>query len=277
MNRDPRLTLARDGIAARGLEGVVAAETYADTAPMRLAFSQAAVLRENDSQSETVDQLLFGEVFDVLYQERHFALGQARRDGYVGWVETSVLAPVQAPPTHRVSALRTHAFYAPDFKAPPSDVGPLSMNSLVRVLEVEGRYALCQGAGWIPVEHLAPLGRVETDAVAVAERFVGAPYLWGGRSSLGLDCSGLVQQALYACGRACPRDSDLQRAAFPVIDRATARRGDLVFWPDHVGLLLDEARMIHANARTMDVAVEALDFVIGLREADEGLPSFARP
>lgn len=273
MNRGPRLTLAREGLAARALEGVVAAPAYGDPIPMRVIAPATPVLREPKADAEVDDQLLFGELFDVLVHEGMFGLGQARRDGYVGYVDRSALAPAAAPPTHRIAALRAFAFAEPDFKA--ASAGPFSMNALVRVADVEGRYRFVEGCGWFAAEQLAPIGSVEAEPAAVAERFAGTPYLWGGRTSLGIDCSGLVQQALYACGRACPRDSDLQQAFFPAIARGETRRGDLVFWPDHVGLLLDRARVIHANARTMDVAVEDLDVVSALRAA-EGPPSFAR-
>jgi hypothetical protein len=273
MNRGPRLTLARQGLAARALEGVVASAAYGDTTPMRVIAPMAAVLRAPQAEAEVDDQLVFGELFDVLIHEGMFALGQARRDGYVGYVDRAALAPEGPAPTHRVSALRAYAFAAPDFKA--ASTGPFSMNVLVRVVADEGRYRQVEGCGWFAAEQLAPIGAVETEPAAVAERFAGTPYLWGGRTSLGLDCSGLVQQALYACGRACPRDSDLQQVFFPAIAREEAGRGDLVFWPDHVGMLLDQTRVIHANARTMDVAIEPIDSVSALRAAD-GPPSFAR-
>jgi hypothetical protein len=128
------------------------------------------------------------------------------RDGYVGFVETAALAPAGAPPTHSVAALRTYAFARPDMKARAS--GPYSLNSLLAVEAREGRFAKVEGAGWFPDIHLTPIGIFEPDPVAVAERHLGAPYLWGGRESVGLDCSGLVQQALFACGLGCPRDTD---------------------------------------------------------------------
>jgi cell wall-associated NlpC family hydrolase len=134
----------------------------------------------------------------------------------------------------------------------------LSRNSLVRVTGHEGRFAQINGEEYMIESQLAPLGVNDRDAAAVALGYLGAPYIWGGRSSAGLDCSGLVQQALTACGRACPRDSDQQREAFPPAPQDALQRGDLAFWPGHVVMLVDDATIVHANAHHMAVAVEPL-------------------
>ena len=256
MSLDPRITPLRDGIAARSLEGVVPAEVYLDPRPMVCAAPAAGVRRAADAGSEQMDQLLFGEVFEVLEEEGAFVLGQAARDGYVGFVEAAALAPLGARPTHRVAAIRTYAFAEPSIKS--RALGPYSLGSLVAVEAVEGRLAKVAGAGWMTAEHLSPIGRFEDDWAAVAERYLGAPYLWGGRESLGLDCSGLVQQALFACGRACPRDADQQEQTFTPIARTDFGRGDLVFWKGHVAIGLDATRIVHANGHHMAVAIEPL-------------------
>ena len=225
MSFDPRVTPLRDGIAARALEGVLPAEVYLDPRPLRCAVPAAAIRRAADAASEQMDQLLFGEVFDGIEEEGGFLWGQARRDGYVGFVEAAALAPVGPAPTHRISAIRTYAFAGPSIKTQAS--GPYSMNALAAVEATEGRLAKVAGAGWMAAEHLAPIGAFETDWAGVAERFLGTPYLWGGRESLGLDCSGLVQAALFACGLACPRDADqLQHRRRPHVHpgRAVGRR-----------------------------------------------------
>jgi cell wall-associated NlpC family hydrolase len=152
-----------------------------------------------------------------------------------------------------VRALRTYGFSAPSIKAPP--IGLYSMNALVAEDRREGRFVKTAG-GWFVEEHLVPIGDAEPDYVAVAERFVGTPYQWGGRESLGLDCSGLVQQALYASGRNCPRDSDQQAAMGEPVE--TLRRGDLVFWPGHVAIMTSETDIIHANGARMAVTIEPL-------------------
>jgi cell wall-associated NlpC family hydrolase len=156
--------------------------------------------------------------------------------------------------------VRTYAFAEPSIKARAS--GPYSMNALVAVEAVEGRLAKAAGAGWMAVEHLAPVGVFEADMAAVAEQFVGAPYLWGGRESLGLDCSGLSQAALFACGKTCPRDADQQQQMGRAIGRRDFGRGDLVFWRGHMAIGLDSERIVHANGHHMAVAIEPLDGAI---------------
>lgn len=254
MSFDHRVTAARGDLASRDLEGLVRAEAYADPRRMTVTVAAAALRRAPDREAEQVDQVLFGEAFDVLDEEDGYAWGQAPRDGYVGFVAMADLAPAAPPPTHRVSAIRTYAFAQASIKS--RALGPYSINSLAAVEAREGRFVKAANSGWFVEAHLAPIGMFETDPVAVAERFLGAPYLWGGRESLGLDCSGLVQQALLACGRACPRDTDQQeRMGRPVED---LRRGDLVFWKGHVGMMLDAERILHANAFHMATAIEPL-------------------
>jgi cell wall-associated NlpC family hydrolase len=249
---DPRLTLARDGIAARSLEGIVSAARYIDTT-MRQTKVPAASLRSAPSPAaEQLDQLLFGELFEVLHEANGWAFGQAMRDGYVGYVEAAALGAPPTAPTHTVRALRTYAFSAPSIKAP--SVGPYSMNALIAAEGHEDRFVKAAGGGWFVEEHIVPIGHAEADYVAVAERFAGTPYHWGGRESLGLDCSGLVQQALYASGRACPRDSDQQATMGEPVE--ALRRGDLVFWRGHVAIMISEADIVHANSWHM--AVEPL-------------------
>jgi cell wall-associated NlpC family hydrolase len=263
---DPRLTPLRDGVASRSLEGIVKAEVYLDPKIMACAVPAAGVHRAPDLASEQMDQLLFGEAFEAIEDEAGgFVWGQARRDGYVGFVAASALAAPGPEPTHRVSAIRTYAFAGPSIKSQAA--GPYSLNALVAVEAVEGRLAKAAGAGWMAAEHLSPIGEFETDWAAVAERYLGAPYLWGGRESLGLDCSGLVQAALFACGIACPRDADQQAGLGRAIDRAEFARGDLVFWNGHVAIGLDETRIVHANGFHMAVAVEPLETAVGRIEA----------
>ena len=184
-------------------------------------------------------------------------------------------APVLAP-THRVSALRTYAFSEPSIKS--AIVGLYSLNGLVTIEAREGRFVRGARSGWFIDHHLSPIGQFAADPVAIAEQFLGAPYQWGGRESLGLDCSGLVQQAFYACGRSCPRDTDMQQAAFDLeVNPADLARGDLVFWRGHVGLMRDAGTLIHANAHHMMVASEPLEAaILRIEAAGSGLPTAYR-
>ena len=256
MSHDPRLTLARPDLADRALQGLVQAEAYADPVIHQGRVPASGIYRLADRASEQMDQVLFGEVFRVLEVKDGWAWGQAGRDGYVGFVQATDLAPAGDPPTHRISAIRTYGFAAASIKSQAH--GPFSLNSLVTVVAQDGRLVQDQDGLWFTERHLEPIGRVEIDPVAVAEQFLGAPYLWGGRESLGLDCSGLVQQALMTCGKACPRDTDLQQSLGEAVEPEGLQRGDLVFWKGHVALMLDGERMIHANAFHMATAIEPL-------------------
>lgn len=254
--RDPRLTLARADLADAALQGEVRAERFEKTQTFHCDVGSTAIRREPGPAAEQLDQLLFGETFRVIETGRGWGWGQADRDGYVGHVMMADLQPGVLLATHRVSALRAYAFGRPDIKSRP--LALLSLGALVTVEAEEGRFLKAQGSGWIAAVQLAPVGQVETDPAAVAERFLGAPYQWGGRESLGLDCSGLIQQALHACGLYCPRDSDQQQTLGRTIAMAELVRGDLVFWGGHVGMMLDGERMIHANAFHMQVEIEPL-------------------
>ena len=265
---DPRTTLARDDLASADLETLVRAARYVEPTIARVIRSSAAVHRSAAVGAGQVDQLLFGELFDRIACVDAIAWGRARRDGYVGFVDASALSSGLRSPTHRVGVLRTFAFEAPSIKSPAA--GHLSLNSLVEVAEEDGALALVADFGWVPGRHLTPIGTFATDPATIAEQFVGTPYLWGGRDSLGLDCSGLVQQSLYACGLACPRDSDQQAMLGHATPDAALRRGDLVFWRGHVGMMLDGERLIHANGHHMAVAIEPLAVAVARIDSFEG-------
>jgi cell wall-associated NlpC family hydrolase len=253
---DPRVTLVRDGVADARLEGVIKAGRFQSARASQTIALAAALRSAPDARAEQLDQLLFGEGFDVFETSGQFVFGQAWRDGYVGWVHAADLTDQREPPTHWVSALRTFAFAEPSIKAPAR--GPLSLNALVTVVEEAGTLVRADRIGWVSRVHLSPIGTVFADPAKVALAHLGAPYLWGGRESVGLDCSGLIQQALLACGVACPRDADQQQALGIAVPPDALARGDLVFWKDHVGMMLDPRRLIHANGYAMAVTVEAL-------------------
>jgi cell wall-associated NlpC family hydrolase len=274
---DPHLTLARPDLADSRLEGLVRAGRYAPTRALGCAVPAAAIRRAAAPGAEQLDQLLLGEVFEVLDEADGWAWGQARRDGYVGFVQRSALVEAEPRPTHRVAALRAYVFAEPDMKS--KACGPLSLNSLVAVGGRQDRFARVPGLGWMVERQLAAIGRFETDHAAVAERFVGAAYLWGGRESQGLDCSGLVQQALFACGRGCPRDTDRQQALGAPVAAEALERGDLVFWSGHVAIMLDARRIVHASGHHAAVVVEPLaQAITRIAAAGAGQPvAYRRP
>ncbi|KCZ92904.1 NlpC/P60 family protein [Hyphomonas johnsonii MHS-2] len=210
-------------------------------------------------------QALHGEILDIFAQDGAFGLARCRRDHYVGWVPMASLSqPVHAP-THKVRTLRTHAYSAPDLKSPPQTV--LSLGAHVTASGTQGDYVQCEHAGWVHTRHLAPLGTMEPDPVTTAERYLHTPYLWGGRDSLGLDCTGLTQQAFEAAGVLLPRDSDMQLAwaGDEIVDwkvSGALKRGDILFWKGHAGIMTDTHHLLHANAWHMAVAREPLEDAI---------------
>jgi len=256
MTRDARVILARPTLAASRLEGLVRAERFVQTHPGQTMVPNAAIRAAPATSAEQVNQLLFGEMFDALDESNGFVWGQARRDGYVGWVGKDALATSISEPTHWVRVPRTVVFTAPSIKA--RVWGFLGLNALVSVAESAESLARVVAAGWVPAAHLAPIGRGWLEPAAAAAGFLGAPYVWGGRDSLGLDCSGLVQQALLAAGLACPRDADQQSLLGVPVATSDLARGDLVFWKGHVGMMLDAQTLLHANAHHMAVAIEPL-------------------
>jgi dipeptidyl peptidase-like protein/NlpC/P60 family protein len=257
---DPRITPARPDLAAFHLKGKVEAARFVAGTEREVRDGAAPMRREPAPDAPLDTEALCGERMTV-YEDNGegWCWGQLHDDGYVGFVPVNALRVPGPRPTHRVAVLRTLVFPGRSIKAPPVDA--LSLGSRVAVTRIEGDLAVLASGFCVPSRHLAPIGSTEPDFVAVAERFVGAPYLWGGKTGLGLDCSGLVQVALTASGVSCPRDSDMQQAlgaAQPADDIAGVRRGDLIFWKGHVAIVRDEKSLLHANAFHMAVAVEPI-------------------
>jgi hypothetical protein len=261
LNFDPRITPARPDLAAKHLEGKVAAARFLAGEEREVIDAQAPMRAGPAPDAPLVTEALMGERVTIYeFNDEGWAWGQLADDGYVGWLPANALLAPRAAPTHRVTALRTLAFPAPSIKLPPVVMPPLGAK--LTVMREQDRFAVSP-LGFVPAGHLAPLDHREADFVAVAERFVGAPYLWGGKTNYGLDCSGLVQVALNACGIACPRDSDMiERQMGHAIDVGQARRGDLVFWKGHMAIVRDAAAIVHANAFHMAVAIEPIEEAI---------------
>ena len=255
---DPRVTPARPDLAAESLRGKVEAARFVVGAASRVVAPNAPLRRAPDLEAPLDSEALYGEAV-VVYEERgDWRWVQLARDGYVGYLPTAALGAPRAP-THKVAALRTHAYPAPTIKRPP--LFALSLSAVVEVVRHEGDFAVTADGLFLYARHLAPIEARETDFVAVAERFLETPYLWGGRTSEGIDCSGLAQTALRAAGIAAPRDSDQQEAALgePLpLDGARLRRGDLAFWKGHIGIMRDAATLLHANGSAMKVTSEPL-------------------
>lgn len=270
---DARTTPANGRVAHVSLKGRMAADRYVEGRLTTVQQPMANLLASPDGARDS--QLLFGESFLVLETRDGWAFGQCRRDGYVGYVQAGALTePVET--THWVTAPATHLYPRPDLKAPP-DVS-IFFGAEVQVTNDRDGYLRIQTGHWVPKSHLQPLKARFDDPVGVADLFLGTPYLWGGSSRWGIDCSGLVQAALLACGIDSPRDTDQQ---LEVLGEDLPRgeplaRGDLVFWEGHIGFMANDRMLLHANAHHMAVAYEPLrEAAARIEEKGEG-PVVAR-
>ncbi len=257
---DRRLTPSRPDLAAAHLRGLVEAPRYAAGQAKRVIAASAPLRRNPDPDAPLETEALHGESVTVYDEAEGWAWAQLDSDKYVGYLPLRSLA-APAEPTHRVAALRTHAYPGPSIKLPP--LMALSLGARLMIVGHEGDFAVAEDGLHLWARHLADVGSREPDYVAVAERFLETPYLWGGRTSEGIDCSGLVQTALAAAGLPSPRDSDMIEAAsgepIAVDDPATPlKRGDLVFWKGHVGIMRDSVTLLHANGWHMKTVSEPL-------------------
>ncbi|MEM0936848.1 MAG: NlpC/P60 family protein [Pseudomonadota bacterium] len=252
---DRRETLANASVAAAELEGSVAAPRYVSGHWARIAVPVTDLCAKPGGARDR--QLLYGQRFRVLEEKEGWAFGAAAQDGYVGYVGTAALTGDEEG-THRVSVPATHLYPAPDLKRPERQW--LSFGSVLRIVSATGDFFETSESLFVPKPHIRPLRAEFADPATVAQLFFGVPYLWGGNSARGIDCSGLIQAACHACGLACPGDSDQQEATLgeTLAPGVPPQRGDLYFWKGHVGLMVDGETMIHANAHTMAVSYERI-------------------
>lgn len=274
MNFDRRITPLRDDLAALSLKGKVEAPAYAAGVEKRASIGRVALRRAPSATASLETELLYGEGFTAYEEKNGWVWGQCGFDSYVGYVAAEALVADGPPPTHRIISARSFVFPAADLKRPPRDVLPF--NARLVVTAMEGDYARLDDGGFVFAGHIAPLTQKQTDFVAVAQRFLGVPYLWGGKTPDGFDCSGLIQAALDACSMTVLRDTDMQEKSLGEAvairpDFQGLKRGDLIFWKGHVGVMVDAATLLHANAHHMAVASEPLT-TAATRIAAKGSP-----
>jgi hypothetical protein len=276
---DKRLTPARPDLAAERLRGKVQAERFVSGDPATVCVAAADIHPRPDDTSSWDTQALFGERAVVYDRKDGWVWLQLARDGYVGYArDRDVRLGAWRESTHRIAALRAPIFPKADLKSPL--LGFLPLNAELTVRDVSGDYVALADEMWVSRRHVCEMTVMESDFVAVAERILGAPYVWGGKTPDGLDCSGLVQAALHACGLGCPRDTDMQEREWAGNrrDGDPLRRGDLVFWKGHVGVMRNETELLHANAHHMCTAIEPVAEAIA-RIAAKGIrvSSVVRP
>ncbi len=261
---DKRINAYRHDIADKNLMNKVKAAKYVSGEKYQVARGLAPLYRDPGTSSIMTSQLQYGEYFTVFEIDNEWAWGQAQNDNYVGYCHIGNLSPDLLPSTHHVSALSSHIYPEPNLKSPPVDLVHMMANvSVTEEVQTNGFLPLADG-NWIYATHLSK--DFGTDPVSEALKFLYTPYLWGGKSNAGIDCSGLVQIAFASIGIKVPRDSDLQEDALgkALDEEDVPQHGDLAFFPGHVGIMLDDMHLLHANAHHMRVSIDPLKNVIDI-------------
>ncbi len=278
---DKRLNAYRDDLADEKLRGQVDSLDYVKGKSARIKSFYADILDKPDDRAGLQTQILYGHDVIVFERKNGWAWIQRTDDGYVGYVSEDTLGPVGPKPTHMVLAPRTFLYPTPDLKHPR--VGYRSMGSKLSVIDrVTSRgteYYLLDTGEAVIAHHLIKMGDWRSDYVSVAETLLHTPYLWGGDTGFGIDCSGLVFLAQMLCGKTVLRDSDMQAASTGVeipFNKNALQRGDLVFWKGHVGIMRDADTLLHANGNTMNVALEPLREAVDRIGYLYGQPTMAR-
>lgn len=270
---DRRVHAARGDLADLALAGTLFSAHYARAVPLTCVAAGTPLLSQALPTSEATSELLRGETFHALDLMTDWAWGFCAHDGYVGYVRREALDVLEEP-THGITVQTAPLFAAPDIKSQIVDYWPIGARFTA---EADGQFLHCAD-GYIHMRHAAPVEDKAGDWVEIACRYLGQPYVWGGRGHRGVDCSGLVQVALGACGIVVPRDTDLQAEGIgePIDSEAPLQRGDLIFFPGHVGIMTDEYTLLHANAYWMSVVTEPLPDVVARLAGDYPDPIVAR-
>lgn len=258
---DPRLTAARPDIAWSGLKGKIDTSKFVAGKIRTISTPYANLKKTPRNTAPLLTQGLLGEKFRALEEHGGWAFGQLLEDGYVGYIKLEALGAHIPDPSHLVTVPLTHIYARPDLKTPDPLALPFGAKITIREGAPKAGFAEAQGLGWICLRHIARLGVYDKDYVKTASRFLHVPYVWGGKTALGLDCSSLIQLAMTHAGIPCPRDTDQQARSLGHSisnkpDLALCKKGDLVFFKGHAGLMLDGTHLLHANATHMRVTID---------------------